>query len=125
MKITQAQLKKIWATARELGIEEEVLRERVEQVSGSRSLSSLSSEDANRIIDGLECYTGRTRTNRASKGQLYKIRQLEKQLGWDANPKRLQAFIKKYAHVERIDWLTSAQAWRLIESLKNVLEKEK
>lgn len=123
MKITQAQLKKIWATARELGIEEEVLRKRVEQVCGSRSLSSLSKDDANRVIDSLERHTGRTRNGRASEGQIYKVRQIEKQLGWDENPKRLQAFIKKYAKVERIDWLTSAQAWRLIESLKKVLEK--
>ncbi|KYG90363.1 hypothetical protein A0U40_18400 [[Bacillus] sp. KCTC 13219] len=55
---------------------------------------------------------------------MWKIEQLEQQLGWQDEPQRLQGFIKKYYKVERVEWLTSAQAWRLIESLKKMLEKE-
>lgn len=65
------------------------------------------------------------RPNRATKKQLWKIRQLEKELGWDKNPARLEGFIKKYYHAEELAWLKFGQASNLIDSLKNILEKEK
>jgi hypothetical protein len=121
MGITKVQLKKIWATARELGLDEEALRDVVEQVTKSRSLSSLSVDQGNKVIDRLK---NTTVPGMVTKKQLWMIRQLEKELGWSDNPKRLQAFMKKYGNIERIEWLTSSKAWRLIESLKKVKQRE-
>lgn len=50
---TGAQLRKIWASARELGLEEEQLRDAVEDLSGSRSISGLSFRQARELIDNL------------------------------------------------------------------------
>lgn len=64
------------------------------------------------------------RPDRATQKQLWKIRQLEKELGWDKNPKRLQSFIQKYYHADQLEWLKFQEASSLIDSLKNVLAKE-
>ncbi|WP_110113247.1 phage protein GemA/Gp16 family protein [Bacillus sp. CGMCC 1.16541] len=120
MGVTKAQLKKIWATAKELGLDEESLRDVVEQVSKSRSISSLSIDQANKVIDRI---ANMTVAGMATKKQIWLIGKLEEELGWEDNPKRLQAFMKKYAGVDRIEWLTSAKAWRIIESLKKVKER--
>lgn len=37
----------------------------------------------------------------------------------------LQAFAEKYYHVQKLEWLRFEQAIACIDSLKNVLEKEK
>jgi hypothetical protein len=59
----------------------------------------------------------------ATKGQLWKIDRLVEELEWDDNPKRLEGFCKKYSKVDKPQWLTKSQAWRLIEGLKKILEK--
>lgn len=64
------------------------------------------------------------RSDRATQKQLWKIRRLEKELGWDKNPKRLQSFIQKYYHADKLEWLKFQEASSLIDSLKNVLAKE-
>lgn len=97
-RITTPQIRKIYATARELKIDELEFRK-----------------------------TGRKKQrgyNRASEDQKNKIRKLEEALGWKDNPKRLRGFMKKYAKVEKLDWLTTYQASNLIEALKKVLMRE-
>lgn len=94
--------------------------------TGKDSMRECTEKELERVLLALNSIKGfdNFRGNRATKRQLWKIHQLEKQLSWHKNPKRLQAFIKKYYQVDYIEWLTSAQAWRLIESLKKLLEKE-
>lgn len=93
-------------------------------------ISDLSKYEAMDIIDKLdEKKTGikrpkNYRSNMATDDQIYKIRALERELGWDNNPKRLKAFMKKYARTENINWLTFTKASNLIESLKKVVERE-
>lgn len=48
---TQAQVRKIWASARELGLDEGELRALVEDLTGSSSLSSLTFLQARNLID--------------------------------------------------------------------------
>lgn len=50
---SKAQMRKIWASARELGMEEETLRSIAHAVSGSDSLSALTFDEAKRVIDQL------------------------------------------------------------------------
>ena len=67
------------------------------------------------------------RTNRPgmiSGRQRYRIGELERQLGWKENPNRLKAFIKKYYHVDSLDWLKEQEASNLIESLKKMTNRE-
>lgn len=49
----RAQLAKIWAGAKEVGIDEPALRDLVEEISGSRSISGLSFAQAGDVIDHL------------------------------------------------------------------------
>ena len=120
-KINPNQLRKIWATAREMGMDEDVLRARVAALTGSESISSMTKQQAGILIDTLTNPAAK-RTDRATQEQVWKMNQLAGQLGWD-NPKRLLGFIRKYAKVDSPAWLTSRQAWRVIEGLKKMLEK--
>jgi len=125
--ITKGQLRKIWALGKELNMDEDLLRATVHGVTGSESISALSKYEAGKVIDNLTERKGKAKektTNRASKKQLWKMKRLAAQLGWEDNPKRLKGFIKKYAGVDRLEWLTSAQAWRIIEGLKKLAERE-
>jgi hypothetical protein len=124
-KLSPGQLKKIWALARELEIDEDILRTRVENVTGQRSISTLSPTWANKVIDSLSGKQAApsTATNRLTEKQKWKINHMTKEMGWD-DPKRLKGFLKKYAGVENINWLTTDQAWRIIEALKKVKERE-
>lgn len=120
--ITAAQVKKIWAVARhQLGWDEDLLRTVVENITGSNRISALTKHQANRVIDDLDARAN-GRPGMATKRQIWKIRRLEAELGWDQNPKRLRAFLKKYYKVERPEWLRFQSAWRAIESLKRIKE---
>jgi hypothetical protein len=120
-KLTKPQLKKIWATARELGMDKDLLYSVVQHLTGSDSISSLTIAEANTVIDFL---TNQAIPGRATKQQIWKINRLAEELGWDDNPSRLVGFIKKYAGVENIKWLTSNQAWRIIEGLKKMKARQ-
>jgi len=135
-KITAAQKRKIFVTAREMALDNDLLHAIVEERTGKKHISELDKYQAVKIIDELEHRAGRParcvvlpgqgRVELATKEQIWKIGQLEKELGWDTNPKRLKGFCRKYAgKVENIKWLTKARAWRVIEGLKALIEREK
>lgn len=98
--------------------------------TGKEHISELTKYEAMDIIDKLdESKTGvkkekTQRSNMATQDQVYKIKALEKELGWNDNPKRLKAFMKKYTGVENLNWLTFFKASNLIESLKKVVKRE-
>ncbi|GLC87512.1 regulatory protein GemA [Lysinibacillus piscis] len=118
-------IKKIWATARSIGMEREDVYSVLQRETGKDSMRNCTLKELERVLLSLQSVQGFSnfKGNRATKKQLWKIGQLEQQLGWQDNPQRLQGFIKKFYSVEHIEWLTSAQAWRLIESLKKLVEK--
>lgn len=129
-KITGAQRKKIYAVARELGIDNDLLHELVLRLTGKEHISELTKKEAIRVIDELEPRRPtRTvqRTGRqvllATRKQYWMINKLAQELGWDDNPKRLQGFIKKYAKVDHPRWLTVKQASAVIEGLKALAER--
>lgn len=130
-KRTPEQNRKIWALAGELGFDETLLRDLVERLTGQRRTSSLTAQQANRLIEEMNRLGGKQPTTQARRPgmatpeQIHKIRTLERELGWSDNPKRLQAFTKKYcAGIARLEWLQFGQARALIESLKGVLRSE-
>lgn len=127
-KITQPQMRKLYATAREKGIDNDLLHDMVKSRYKKDSVRALTIKQAANLIDSME--TGRTvrlPTGRplylATEKQIYKIHGLEKALGWADNPARLRGFLKKYAGTEQVEWLTKEQAWRVIEGLKSVLKQ--
>jgi len=119
-------IKKIWATARSIGMEQEDIYNVLQRETGKDSMRQCSQKELERVLLSLQSMQGfnNFRGNRVTKKQLWKIGQLEKQLGWQDNPQRLKGFIKKFYSVEQMEWLTSTQAWRLIESLKKLAQKE-
>lgn len=122
---TMTVIKKIWATASSMRMEKDDLYAVLQRETGKDSMRKCTEKELERVLLSLNSIKGfdNFRGNRATKRQLWKIGQLEQQLGWQDNPQRLQGFIKKYYRVDHVDWLTSAQAWRLIESLKKLVEK--
>lgn len=132
-EITAAQRKKIYATARELGLDNDLLHALVQGITGKEHISDLTKRQAGLIIDEIERRANRSGRSTvlptgsmvvlATKKQLWKIRELEKELGWEDNPKRLRGFCKKYAGVDNPRWLTKAQAWKIIEGLKVLLSR--
>ena len=121
VKITPQQLKRIWAIGREKGIDADQLREMANTISGKPSLSGLTKNQANSLLDWLKKGIN---PDRASSRQLWKISEFEKELGWVENPSRMNGFISKYAHVDRREWLTKGQAKNVIDGLKNLLARQ-
>ena len=130
-KATTPQIRKIYALAKELNLDNELLHDFMKNTIKEKSISKLTNIQAITLIDELEYKkTGIRkkkiyRSNRATEAQEGKILALEKELGWNENPKRLKGFIKKYSRVEDINWLTFEATSNLIEALKKVLERVK
>jgi hypothetical protein len=120
-------LKKIWALAKQTGLDEDNVRAIAAIVTGSSKLSTLSKSEALLIIDSINVQTGNAKPRvrgRITKAQRWKIEELEKALGWADDPQHLRRFIKKYYKVDHIDWLTQQKASKLIESLKNIAARQ-
>lgn len=128
-KATYPQIKKIYALSKELGLDNDSLHIFTSDLTGVGSISHLSNIQAIKLIDELEYEkTGirkasTFRSYRATEDQIFKIRALERELGWDDNPNRLKGFMKKYCKIDNINWLTFSQASNLIEALKKVSER--
>ena len=120
-KVAPEQLRQIWGIAKNNSVEADQLRGMAEQISGKPSLSGLSKSQANDLIDWLKKGTN---PNRISTRQLWKISELEKELGWADNPSRMEGFISKYSQVDRRGWLTRNQAIAIIDGLKNLLKRQ-
>lgn len=127
--ISKAQIRKIYATARELGIDDDMLHTYVFNRTGSEHISTLTIKEANSVIDGLEVHRiekeGGPAKGMANEKQKRYIKDLADKLGWKDEPWRLKGFIRKYAGVEDLNWLTLKQASNVIEGLKKIIEKEK
>lgn len=131
-KISKAQMRKIYALAREKKVDNDLLHSIVKNRCGQEHISGLTVGEAAAVIDHLEG-RGNDRTvplptgrplHLATKKQMYKIHELEKMLGWLDNPARLRGFCKKYAGVDNPDWMTKQQAWRIIEGMKALVARE-
>ena len=125
-RISRPQIAKIWALARELGLDREALY----QLVPGGSMSRLARADASRIIDAL----GRLRPTpapapapsepRMSPKQLHFIYFLLGRLGWLNEPGHTRNFLLKYFHVERVEKIQSRkQASGVIEALKAILKR--
>lgn len=63
-------------------------------------------------------------TSNATDNQRRKIYMLQKELGWEDNPRRLNGFVKRMFKVESVEWLDYMQCSNLIEAMKSMLERK-
>lgn len=122
--ITKPQIRKLWAMARQLGMDKVDVHGLIFNMTGSGHVSTISRAQAASVIDYLtDRQKKQYRPEMASRRQLWKIQQLAKELGWENNPKRLLGFVRKYAQVESLKWLDARAAYQIIEGLKKLLKR--
>lgn len=121
--ITQPQLRKIYAEAREAGFDNAYLHKLIYNIHGKESVKDLQMWEAAIMIDALVKFnSGGERLNMMSEAQEWLLRDYQRKLGWtDA---QMLGFIKKYAHVDFIQWLTKEGASKMIEAVKNIHMKQ-
>lgn len=119
-------LKRLWGLAKQQGLSKDDIYTIVYRETGKEHMTDCTDRQLERVVKAIIAIKdiNAQRPGMATKKQLWKIHELEKELGWADNPKRLQAFVAKYYHVQSIEWLRFEQAIKLIDSLKNVAEKE-
>lgn len=118
--ISKPQMKKIFALAREAGLDNDVLHELVEATTGSSSIKALTKAQAKQVIDRLNKILGYTPAARATKKQVWQINKLAEELGWSDNPKRLRRFLERRQGVSHPTYLQPGQASDVIEALKAI-----
>jgi hypothetical protein len=130
MNITPEQIKKVWAVARERDVDADTMRNMAEQISGRPSISGLTKDEARRLIDRMEGKESSFASkplraaNMVTEKQMWKIRKLAQELGWDGNAKRLEGFLLKYTGIAKLEWLSKAKAIGLIDGMKNMLNRK-
>lgn len=127
-RINKRQISKIWATAKEQGIDREDVYALVLQVSGQDSIKGMTQDQANKVIDRIVGTCSRPeyqKQGRITTDQMRKkIYILTVELGWDKNPKRLEGFCKRLFKVEKVEWLDERQCYQLIETLKDMVKRK-
>lgn len=116
---------------KELALDDETYRDALEQATGHRSARDLSERQLGQAIDAMKArgFRPKRKAPRSDDPHVRKIWALWRQLGDDGylrTPDRpaLRAFVKRMTGVENPDWLTQAQANRVIEALKAWLERD-
>ena len=116
----------LWATARDYGIDKDMLHGIVFDEFAIETISALTDAEGLYIIDKIK---GKQTDKPSPPGmatakQKKYIEGLVRELGRADNPARLRGFLHKYVHCDFIDWLTVGQAAKAIEGLKSLLEKQ-
>ncbi|MBP3487302.1 MAG: regulatory protein GemA [Roseburia sp.] len=121
--ITTSQMRKIYVTAKERGMDSDLLHIHIQMLTGKESLKQLTISEAVKVIDSLE---GKVVSDRKmTDKQFWYIQALMRELGWtdeEGKPdfKRLDGFCSKYYRIDHYKWLTPSVASKVIEGLKNM-----
>lgn len=123
-----AQVRKIYALARERGMDADLLHAHMETVCGKASMKEITVSDGIRIIDSLEEKRKEAGKESASQRQLRYIYGLMRKIGWtteagEPDTDRLDRFLqspKAGFNLGSHKWLTRPAASRLIEALKDM-----
>ena len=125
-----------WQLAPELHLTDEDLHAVVYRETGKESMKMLTQGEVNtvaRVLQNMKDSVSRSvRDKRTDTGgdirttaQRRKIYALCEALGWNDDPRRIQGFVKRVAHVDRIEWLNMAQCEKVIEGLKAILARQR
>ncbi len=125
--ISTSQMRKIYALARERGMDNDLLHVYITNITKKESIKTLTIMEAVKVIDALEEKSTSGKELSMSKKQFAYINMLLKDLGWmtedgECDYKRLNGFIKKRYALEHYKWLTVSEASRVIEGLKNMVK---
>ena len=135
----QPSIKTLWAIAKspELALSEDDLHAVVYRETGKESMRQLTQgeiKDLARVLQNMKDSTrplAQKPGKRTDEGgnpqtilQRRKIYMLTGALGWNDTPARLDGFIWRMFRVSRLEWLTAAQCYKLIEALKKMAERE-
>lgn len=123
--ITTSQMRKIYVTAKEYGMDNDLLHIHVQTVTGKESLKDLSVDEAIRVIDGLEHRGVPNRPGGITHKQLQFIHKLMEKIGWvgeDGKPdkSRLNGFCSSMFKIDSYRWISSTQASKIIEAFKGM-----
>ena len=132
--VTRAQIAKIWACARELGLDREMLYLLVPR----GSISALSHREASELIERLvelgarrvaaaqPNAAERSDPNAATPEQRNFIHFLLGRLGWIGSPARVRGFLRKFAGVDTVEAIRDRKrASAIIEALKAIHRRQK
>lgn len=128
-----ADKRRLWAIAKspELKLTEEEVHTIVLRETGKTSIRELSDRELAQVVQVLqEMKDGVGGRKRSVSGRpetlslRNKIHALEKELGWDNDPKRLQGFVKRVTRVDRLEWLSPKQCSQVIEGLKAMIRRK-
>lgn len=137
-RITKAQLAKIWACAKALGIDKDTLH----LLTPRGSISALSFQEASELIEHLvrlgadqrppaaqkipQSALEADKPNQATRDQHNLIHFLFRRLGWVNQPERIHGFLRKYAGVDQVqDIRDRRRASAIIEALKAMHSRQK
>ena len=131
--VTRAQVAKIWACARDLGLDREMLYLLVPR----GSISALSHREASELIEHL-VELGARRTaeqpiaagdfdpNAATQEQRNFIHFLFGRVGWIGSPARIRGFLRKFAGVDTVEAIRDRKrASAIIEALKAIHRRQR
>lgn len=134
----QPSIRTLWAIAKspELHLTDEDLHAVVYRETGKESMKMLTQGEVNtvaRVLQNMKDSVSQSvRDKRTDTGgdirttaQRRKIYALCEALGWNDDPRRIQGFVKRVAHVDRIEWLNMAQCEKVIEGLKAILARQR
>lgn len=127
-------LRTLWglAKSRELSMTGEELHLVVQVQTGKESMKDLTQKEIARVAYVLGEMKDSARGGREAKAraagptdsQRRKIYMLQKELGWDSDPKRLSGFCRRMFRVDRVEWLDYRQCSDLIEALKAMVKRQ-
>lgn len=114
----------IFALAKAAGLDRDALHDVVWRLTGEVSIAKLTNEQAARTIDELKRLAGQGEPlgwlTSAQRGKTYT---LCRSLGWvddkgAVDLARLEGFVRVRFKIDHLNWVTMAQAGRIIEALK-------
>jgi phage gp16-like protein len=130
-------IRMIWGIAKspELSLDDEALYSVIERETQKDSMRKLTQGEIDRVCrvlqqmkDSVSKPAQRKRTdeggNVKTERQRKKIYELTKTLGWNDDNQRINGFAKKMFKVERLEWLTPSQCYKLIEALKKMVVRQ-
>lgn len=121
----QIRVRKIYALARERGIDNDTLHAHIYALTKKDSVKKLNLSEISKVIESLSGETGGRMTYK-QKSYIFK---LAKALGWvneekEVNVETLRGFVKNQVGVPTEEWLTKKQASIVIDGMKAIKKKD-
>lgn len=130
-------IRMIWGIAKspELSLDDEALYSIIERETQKDSMRKLTQGEIDRVCrvlqqmkDGVGKPAQRKRTdeggNPKTERQRKKVYMLTEALGWNDDDARINGFVRKMFKIDRLEWLTPAQCYKLIEALKKMAARQ-